>query len=160
MSFPYPALSSDFSSKSLNPILASYLNIMFHLASYPHIEPSFATQERENFSYPKITTNRSLSRSSRAPKGPSRRPYIPSPIRRRSAHRLLRQRRHHLQTICHTKHTSSTKPLVLAPCWLLSHSFRICTTVSTPISPRTTPNDSPVLNAGQEFSQHDFLDGV
>jgi hypothetical protein len=35
MSFPYPALSSNFSSKSLNPILASYLNIIFHLASYP-----------------------------------------------------------------------------------------------------------------------------
>ena len=116
MSFPYPALSSDFSSKSLNPILASYLNIMFHLASYPHIEPPFATQERENFSYPKIITNRSPSRPSRAPKGPSCRPYIPSPIRTSptSSAKISPA------TICRTKHTSSTKPLVLASCCLLT----------------------------------------
>ena len=68
MSFPYPALSSDFSSKPLNPILASYLNIISHLESYPHIEPPFTAQERENFSCPKTITNRSSSCSSRTQK--------------------------------------------------------------------------------------------
>jgi hypothetical protein len=50
-------------------------------------------------------------------------------------------------------------------CWLLaaaaaaaasSHTSYVCTPVSTP---RTTPNGSPIRNAGQGLSRQDVLDG-
>jgi hypothetical protein len=54
----FPLQISEAYLRLLSQGLSSMIS---QLASYPHIEPPFATQERENFCRPNITTNRSSS---------------------------------------------------------------------------------------------------